>query len=347
MSVLLGALVGWWLLLAQQPQQKIPAAGLAQLPPNPFVVTLDVSPQVTTVNSPVVFTAKVSPPPDTAIAYQFQVNGADVKDCTGNSPKCTWVPSQPEEYAVHVVVRFSLGRGAGRRGSATRELFSSRQMVVVTAVTPTPTPTPTVPNPDLPPPDFVPPVITLNLTSDRVVAGQPATFAVSIENGSPFLYDVDMGDNTGSLTRSATEFTYVYERPGPFDAVARFPVGTELAVSRLRVTVEPVPVAPQPAEPPIPESAPPPDFVPPPPPMWPYVLGGLLAIAGLVALARARGIKRSEPPQVQAIPTFHPTHNRTPKFRPKKMKGVSLEIRLVRNLAHVKFSQRVRIRRES
>jgi hypothetical protein len=46
---------------------------LSVLPP--FVVTLVINPEVTTVASPVTFTAGVTPLPDATIAYQFQING--------------------------------------------------------------------------------------------------------------------------------------------------------------------------------------------------------------------------------------------------------------------------------
>jgi hypothetical protein len=233
--------LAWVALTAQTKPVQLPPQALNQLA-KPPVATVEARPNPAVVNSPVDLQVTIMPAVNGPLQYEVYVNNARLTQCPTNSPVCQWTASAPGDYAFHAIVhRLAVGRGG--RGAPALTIVGPRSILKVQAPpVETPTQTPTVP--DKIPENVAPlPELTVKLLSPKVVAGESATFSVSLVNASPLEYVIDMGDGT-TLTKTDAEFTYTYAQPGMANIVASYPVSSPIVRSNLDVTIEPAPPPP-------------------------------------------------------------------------------------------------------
>lgn len=180
-------------------------------------------------------------------------------------------------------------------------------------------------NVEAPPPPLL--ALTLSLTSSTVVAGEPATFAVSVEGGGPLPeYVIDLGDGSVRQIRRDAEFTYVYQNAGVFTASVAFPAGIPGRGATALVAVRSAPT-----------------------PAWPIGVALVLAIVG-AALVVGKLLKKPDADAARdlpdVLPDLHPEPDFEPRFDPARPAGISVSVHLVPNLADVQFTPPVRISRE-
>ena len=95
------------------------------------------------------------------------------------------------------------------------------------------------------PPPPAPVVLVLKLISAPVVAGTPASFAVSVDGaGDLSEYVLDTGDGSPPLTRRDATITHVYRNAGPISASVSLPAGVPGRGSSVTFEVTSAPPAP-------------------------------------------------------------------------------------------------------
>jgi hypothetical protein len=161
-----------------------------------------------------------------------------------------------------------------------------------------------------------PPIaLVLQLVTPEVAPGEPARFAVSVIGGGALpQYVLDVGDGSAPQNRGDASFTYVYQQAGQYLASVSLLAGVGTG-STVNVVVRA------------------PDGLSP----WVYIGLVLIAIIGAYAAGRAA----RKPPSPRVVVTLHPRPSLQPAFRPGKPRGVSLDVRFVRNLRRMRFTARV------
>jgi hypothetical protein len=208
-----------------------PAQMAAQIPAQAArAAKIEIDPNPPTVGMPTQLRVSVTPPFEGALQYDFWIDETRQTQCAANSFQCEWMPATSGKHRVGVQVRH---QPIGRGGRGTQGWTASDAQIVDVQEKPPP-----------PPPA---PVITVTLESPRVVAGEPASFSVSLVNATPFEYRIEMGD--GKIeTRTDATFTYIYDAAGPVRVIAHFDAGASTTDSApVLFTVE----APTPPPPPI------------------------------------------------------------------------------------------------
>ena len=333
-------------IAAQKPQKKpLPTAAVNQYQIKPDL-SVEVTPATPVVNRPALIRA-VATPPTLPWRFEFSMDDAPMTECVATSPLCDWTPKVPGTRRLFVVARFTPQSG-GRGGPGPQVV---RKLVEVN-VGPEPVPIPTV----IPTPT---PQLELRQISERVIAEQPARFAVSLTNAASSEYQINMGDGEFK-PRSDAVFDHTFQRDGLVTIVVRYAGVDPPLEQSLTVNVEPRP-QPTPSttpEPPVQTTPIPqerdgqnsggPD---PEPPIWPYILiaGAIVAGALIVgrAITRSKGpVEPDTTPPPPPIPTFDPKLNFDPRFAPRKTGGVSLVVVYILNLERLRFSSTRTIRSE-
>jgi len=290
---------------SRTPFEVLPAP-IPQPPPvqqPPPRITIDVSPRPIYVATQAAFTASVNPPVERPLQYRFYLDGQLLSADWQESPQYTYVPQAAGSHVVQAEAR------PRSQDSAAPPLTfdSSRTSFEVLPRQLAPPKAPTLP----------PAALTLRLTSPKVVAGEPAMFAVSVDGGGALpLYILDLGD-TAPQTRREGAFTHVYQNAGTYIASVRLPAG--IAGSGSTVTVTVVPKTP-----------------------WGLLAVGALVVAGVYVIRKVR-----RPPLHPGVLSFHAEPNVEPRFHPAKPPGVSVELHLVQNVTSTQFTPRVRIDRRA
>jgi hypothetical protein len=303
------------------------------LPPNIVgkgsSVLVDVSPPA---KPPILLSLKlISSPVRVGDAAVFEVTAANalalppvVFDPGDGSARTTVDTTQFRhvyQRAGPVVASVSLQPGIIGRGDSVRVDVESAPPPPTPPVPTPPVPTPPAPTPPLPtPPEPTPPLppiaLVLQLVTPEVAPGAPARFAVSVAGGRTLpQYVLDVGDGSAPQNRGDAAFTHVYQRAGQYLASVSLPAGVVGTGSTVNVVVRAA------------------DGLNP----WVYVGLVLLAIVG--AYAAGRAARRPRHPRV--VVTLHPRPHLHPAFRPAKPRGVSLDVRFVRNLRRIRFTPRV------
>lgn len=163
-----------------------------------------------------------------------------------------------------------------------------------------------------------PPVaLSLALVSTEVVTGQAASFAVSVLGGGAVpAYMLNAGDGSAEETRRDATFTHVFPRGGRYSVSVRLLPGVAGTGASVRVNVSAGTS------------------------FWLYaaVAVVLLAMAGAYMVQRV--VRRRQQPKPIVV-TLHGRQRMPPSFNPEKPPGVNLEVRLVKNLARMRFTSRV------
>jgi hypothetical protein len=166
---------------------------------------------------------------------------------------------------------------------------------------------------EAPPP--APIALSLALSSTDVVAGQPASFEVSVQGGgAPPAYVLNAGDGSAEETRRDATFTHVFDRAGQYSVSVRLLPGVAGTGATAQVNVSAARA------------------------FWIYAAVALIAVVG--AYVGWRAMKGRQTPTPTVV-TLHPRQRLPPRFDPDTPPGVDLEVRLVKNLARMRFTPRV------
>ena len=198
------------------PPRELPRVEPPVPPVRPLALTLSLTSSTVVAGKPASFAVAVT---GATALPRYVLDTGD-----GSAPQVLRAPTVTHTYPRAGVFRAAVSLAAGESGTG-----SSVAVTVVAAPLP-PRPRPTVVVP--------PPTLVLRLTSSTVVAGEPASFAVSVEGAAalpPFV--LDAGDGSASEPLRTATFTHAYPRAGVFRAAVSLPAGVPGTGSSVAVTV--------------------------------------------------------------------------------------------------------------